>query len=39
MERAGKLTILVVSTILSISLFAQEKTADDLVKSMKKEDI
>ena len=40
---AGKviktLTALSLSAVLSISLFGQEKTADDLIKSMKKEDI
>ncbi|RXK03342.1 hypothetical protein [Halarcobacter bivalviorum] len=33
------LALLTLGTLLTISLFAQEKTADDLVKSMKKEDI
>ena len=33
------LALLTLGTMLTISLFAQEKTADDLVKSMKKEDI
>ena len=31
-----KLALLTLGTILTMSLFAQEKTADDLVKSMKK---
>lgn len=33
------LALLTLGTMLTISLFAQEKTADDLVKSMKKADI
>lgn len=33
------LALLTLGTMLTISLFAQEKTADDLVKSMKKENI
>lgn len=34
-----KLMILALGAFLSGSLFAQEKTADDLIKTMKKEDI
>lgn len=33
------LTTLALGTFLSVPLFAQEKTADDLLKTMKKEDI
>ena len=33
------LSITTLGSVLSLSLFAQEKTADDLIKTMKKEDI
>ncbi len=39
MKNIYKTSTVLIGVFLSISLFAQEKTAEDLVKSMKKEDI
>ncbi|WP_044417915.1 hypothetical protein [Halarcobacter anaerophilus] len=39
MKKLKIIETLTLSTLLSVSLIAQEKTADDLVKSMKKADI
>ena len=39
MKKFTKITILTLGAVLSVSLFAEEKTAEELVKSMKKEDI
>ncbi len=39
MKNIYKISTVLIGTFLSVSLFAGEKTADDLVKSMKKADI
>ncbi|MDY0321272.1 MAG: hypothetical protein RBR23_06000 [Arcobacteraceae bacterium] len=39
MKKIYKISAVLLGTVLSVSLFAQDKTAEELVKSMKKEDI